>query len=373
MITVKEITSKPDINKFITFAWQIYKNDPNWVPPLIFDMQAMLDKQKSPFFEFGEAAYFMAYRDRRPVGRLTAHINPMHNQTHHTQDGFFGFYECLDDDEAARALLKAAEDWLRAKGMTKIIGQENFTIYDELGFMIKGWDANPATPVILNTYTPEYYVRQLANAGFRKEIDWIAFMIRDDFTLKDVHLKMKDRLIKRRGLTFRNIRLKNLKSEIEKIKVIVGDAWSENWGHFPLSDRWFDKIAEALKAISDERVLFIVEDGDKPVACSISLPDINPSIKKMNGRLFPFGWYHFLTAKQKAIGLRTFMMGVQKEYRNLGIDIALVVDTFRAGRQIGYSWSECSLIVETNTKMIEPLLKWGGTPYKIYRLFSKDL
>jgi len=373
MVTVKEISTKKDIKKFIKFAWQVYKNDPNWVPPIILDTMNMLDKQKSPFFEFGEAAYFMAYRDGKPLGRITAHINHRHNETKQCKDGFFGFYECLNDDEAAQALLKAAEDWLRGKGMTKIIGQENFTIYDEIGFLCKGWDANPSTPVIMLTYTPKYYIQQLEKAGYQKEIDWLAFLVTKDFPIKNTLRKIKERLIKRRGLTFRTINLKKLDQEIEKIKKIFNTAWEENWGHYPYSDKQFKHIAAALKLIVDPRICFLVEDSGKPVACSISLPDINPAIKKMNGRFFPFGIFHFLRAKKQATGIRTFMMGVIKEYRNIGIDIALVVDTFLKGIKAGYNWSECSLIVENNKKMIEPIRKWGGYPYKVYRLFSKQL
>ena len=373
MITVKEISTPKELKQFIKFAWQIYRNDDNWVPPLIGDMLGMLDKKKGAFFEIGEAAYFMAFEDGKPVGRISAHINRMHNDIYKTKDGYFGFYEAVEKQEVAGALLKAAEDWCRNKGMNKIIGQENFTIYDEMGFMIKGWDAIPSTPVILETYTPKYYIQQMEAAGYQKEIDWIAFLVKDDYPLKDVWLKIKDRIIQRRGLTFRNVNLKKLPEEIEKLKVIFRDAWQGNWEHFPMTDHMFEKIAEALKVIVNPKLCFMVEDHGAPVACSITLPDINPFVKKMNGRLFPFGIFHLLAGKKKAKGVRTFMMGVLPPYRNIGIDVAMVIDTFIAGRKIGIKYSECSLIEEHNTKMIEPIVKWGGDPYKVYRLFSKGL
>jgi len=373
MLTIKEVVSKKDIKHFIRFAWNVYTRDSNWVPPLILDQMNQLDRKKSPFFEFGEAAYFIAYRDGRPVGRITAHINHRHNEVHQKKDGFFGFYECLPDDEAAVALLKTAEDWVRARGMNKIIGQENFTIYDELGFMIKGWDSTPSTPVVMETYTPKYYLEQMQKAGYQKEIDWIAFLVKSDFELKDSLFKIKERVLTRRGLTLRPVNLKKLDQEMPKIKVIFNEAWKENWGHYPFTDRQFDLIAEALKAIVDPRVCLLVEDHGNPVGCSITLPDINPWVKKMNGRFLPFGIFHFLQGKKKATGLRTFMMGVVKEYRGLGVDIAMVLETFLVGRQVGYKWSECSLIVETNKPMLDAIARWGGDPYKVYRLFSKSL
>lgn len=373
MLTIREIQSKTDLKKFVMFAWDVYREDPNWVPPLIGDTLAMLDKQKSPFFEFGEAAYFMAFRGNQPAGRITAHINRRHNEFHGVKEGFFGFYECLPDAAAAQALFSAAEAWVKARGMEKIVGQENFTIYDELGFMIKGWDATPATPVIMETYTPKYYLDHLQQAGYAKEIDWIAFLVKSDFKLKDSLFKIKDRLLKRSGLTLRHINLKKVDEEIAKVKVVFNEAWKENWGHYPYSDRQFAHIASALKVLVDERVCFMVEKSGVPIACSITLPDLNPAVKKMNGRILPFGIFHLLAGKKKATGLRTFMMGVVKEHRNLGIDIVMVLETFLEGTKAGYTWSECSLIVETNQRMIDTMARWGGEPYKIYRLFSKKL
>jgi GNAT superfamily N-acetyltransferase len=373
MLAIREIHSKAELKKFIAFAWDVYRDDPNWVPPLIGDTLSLLDKKKSPFFEFGEAGYFMAFRDNKPVGRITAHINHRHNDAHQVKEGFFGFYECLPDAEAAQALFKAAEDWVKTRGMHKIIGQENFTIYDELGFMIKGWDATPSTPVIMETYTPKYYLEQLSQAGYEKEIDWIAFLVKSDFKLKETLYKIKERLLKRSGLTLRRFNLKKIDEEVAKVKVIFNEGWKENWGHYPLTDKQFAHIAAGLKVLVDERVCYIVEKDGQAVGCSISLPDLNPAVQKMNGRLFPFGIFHLLAGKKKATGLRTFMMGVLKEHRNLGIDILMVLETFLEGTKAGYTWSECSLIVETNQRMINAIERWGGEPYKVYRLFSKKL
>jgi hypothetical protein len=167
--------------------------------------------------------------------------------------------------------------------------------------------------------------------------------------------------------------LKKLDEEVAKVKVIFNEGWSENWGHYPLSDRQFEHIAAGLKILVDARVCFMVEKDGKPVGCSVSLPDVNPAVKKMNGHLFPFGIFHLLAGKKKATGLRTFIMGVLKEHRHLGIDILMVLETFLVGVKAGYTWSECSLIVETNKSMIDAIGRWGGEPYKIYRLFSKRL
>ena len=374
MITVREAVTRRDIREFVLFPWRVYKNDPNWVPPIIMDMFRMLNRRRSPFFEFGEAAYFLAYRDGRCAGRISAHVNRHHNDFHGTKDGFFGFYECLDDDEASRALLSAAETWVFAKGMTRIIGPESFTVYDEQCLLVDGWEADPSTPVVMEVYNPRYYIDHMTKSGYGKEIDWYAFKVDGSAPIRDGLLKAKERLVNQKGYVFRHVNFKRLDEEIAKIKVIFNEAWADNWGHYPFTDRQFDQIKEALLLFVDPRLCFIVETKEgAPVGCSITLPDINPAVKRMNGRFFPFGWFHFLYGRKHSEGARTFMMGVMKEYRNQGVDIAMVVETIRTGLAAGYKWSECSLVVETNLNMIRPIEKWGGTRYKSYRLFSKQL
>ncbi|MCK5267932.1 MAG: hypothetical protein KAR07_07185 [Spirochaetes bacterium] len=373
MIEIVEVKTKKQIRDFIRFPWEVYKNDDNWVPPIIFDMKNTLNRKKHPFFEIGEAVFYIAVRDGKITGRITAHINSVHNEYNNANDGFFGFYECLEDEEASKMLFEAAENWLRDKGMNKIIGPENYTIYDEICFMIDGWEAEPSTPVALEMYNPRYYIDLLKKSGYDKEIDWYAFMVPADIEIKEVYHKIKERLIKKLGLTFRNIDMKRFNEDVEGIKKVVHGAWKDNWGHFPYTDKMFEHISKALKMFLDPRVCFIVEKEGEIVGCAVSFPDINPSVKKMNGRLFPFGWWHLLRATKNAIGLRTFLFGVIPEYRNKGIDIVMVLDSIINGTKAGYNWSECSLIVETNTKMIEPIEKWGGKPYKTYRLFSKKL
>jgi len=372
MLEIRAITGKRDKMRFIKMPWLVYKGDPNWVPPLIFDMKHQLDATKHPFFEFGEAAYFLAERDGVPVGRVTAHVNHKHDEHHRVRDGFFGFYECVDDVEVSNALLAKAEDWCRARGATRMIGPMSYTIYDEIAFLAEGHDNEPRTPVLLEPYTPKYYINLMAKAGYDKDIDWLAFMVGRDVKIPDLFKRVKERLISK-GFTFRCINPKDLDADVERIKSVVNSAWAANWGHVPYTDAQFAAIKDALKAILDPRVIFLVEKDGETVATSITLPDINPSIKKMNGRVFPFGWWHFLRAKKKAYGLRTFLFGVKEEYRGRGIDAVLVMDTIEAGRNFGYEWSSCSLVVENNVKMIQPILDWGGYEFKRYRVFKKDL
>lgn len=374
MIAIQEAIAKKELDRFIRFPWRVYQDDANWVPPVIADTRRMLDRGRSPFFEFGEAAYFLAYKDGRCAGRVSAHINRNHNEYHGSRDGFFGFYESIDDFEVSDALMGAAARWVADRGMSKLIGPASFTVYDEQCFMVEGWEADPPTPVVFETYNPRYYIEQMSHAGLAKEIDWYAFKVDRMGDLSEAFLNAKDRLLKRNGFVFRTIDLKRLDSEVAKIKEIFNRAWAVNWGHYPFTDGQMEAIRSAIVHFIDTRICFMVETSEgQPVGVSITLPDINPFVKKMNGRILPVGWIYLLRSRHHSVGVRTFMMGVLPEYRNMGVDIAMVVETMKVGSSIGYKWAECSLIVENNRNMIRPVEKWGGVAYKTYRLFSKVL
>jgi GNAT superfamily N-acetyltransferase len=228
-------------------------------------------------------------------------------------------------------------------------------------------------PVMMEVYTPRFYLEQMESAGYIKEIDWFAFLVgQASVPMRDIFLKIKDRLI-RQGFVFRTINMKRFDEEVESIKELANTAWDENWGHVPYTERQLDHLAKALKLLIDPRLVYMVEKDGKVIGVSVTLPDVNPSVKKMNGRLFPFGWWHFLRAKKNASGLRTFLLGVAPEFRMKGIDAAMITETVLTARQLGYEWSDCSLIVETNRAMIDPILKWGGQVYRTYRIFSKML
>jgi len=376
MIEVKQMQSKQEIKQFIKLPFRIYKRDPYWVPPLIFEQKHIVfNRKKHPFFEQGvggEAVFFMVFRDGKPVGRVTAHYNRLHNEYHKVNEGFFGFFEAENDPEAAKALFAEGEAWLRARRAMLIRGPYNYTLYDEIGMLADGWDNEPKTPVLLEMYNPRYYLDLMAEAGYEKEVDWLAFMVHEGIKIKPVFEKIKKRL-EDNGYIFRHINTRKLDKEVEGLKEVVNRSWQDNWGHVPYTDKQFEAVKAAFKMIMDPRMILMVEYEGKVVASSISLPDINPSLKKMRGRLFPFGWWYFLRARKRTIGLRTFLFGVLPEHRNKGLDAVLVTDTIKCGRKYGYQWADCSIIVENNTKIIDPVVKWGGQLYRTYRIFKKNL
>lgn len=376
MIEVRQMRSKGEMNKFIKFPFQVYKKNPYWVPPLLFEQKHItFNKKKHPFFAEGikgEAVYFMAFRDGKPVARVSAHHNPLHNEYHKVNEGFFGFFEAENDPEAVKALFAEGEAWLKTKGATLVRGPYDYTLYDEIGMLVGGWENEPKIPVVLEMYHHKYYTELMAAAGYEKEIDWLSYQVSRDTKIKPVFDKIKKRL-EDNGYIFRHIDPKKLDEEVEALKEVVNRSWEDNWGHVPYTDKQFEAVKEAFKMIMDPRMIFMVEFEGKLVACSITLPNINPSVKKMRGRLFPFGWWHFLRSKKRATGMRTFLFGVLPEHRNKGLDAVLVTDTVKFGRKYGYEWSVCSLIVENNQKIIDPVVKWGGKLYRTFRIFKKTL
>ena len=369
-ITIRKVKNRGELKRFVRLPWKIYENDPYWVPPLIQDRMKFLDKKKGVFFEFGEAEYFLAYKNDELVGRIDAHVSSRYEQYHDGETGFFGFFECIDDKEVSNALFEAAENWLVKKGKTKIQGPISFTLYDETGMLFKGFDSSP---VILTTYNPPYYNTLLTEAGFEKAIDWYAFMVTKDSKIRPALFKVKDRILREHRIEIKPLKMKEFDKRLDEVKIIFRDAWMENWGHTPLTEAQYQQMADELKMVVKPELTFFAEVDGETVGFSLTLIDANPAIKKANGRLFPFGLFKILLGMKKIHQLRTLAMGVLPEYRNRGLDIVFYLKTIENGLKLGFDKSECSIIVETNQRMIKALEDLEAERYKTYRIYEKKI
>ncbi len=369
-ITIKPIRDKKGLKQFVRFPWLVYKNDPYWVPPLISDQMKFLDKKKGVFFEFGEAEYFMAFDGDKPVGRIAAHVDHEYEKYHDNDTGFFGFFECIDDQRVADALFKAAEEWLASKNKSRIRGPMSFTLYDISGMLYEGFDSSP---VILLAYNPKYYNDLVARAGFEKAIDWYAFIVRKDSPINPVLYKVRDRVMRQPDIKIVSINMKEFDKHVRDVGYIFREAWMQNWGHVPLTEGQLKHLANELKMVVVPEVTYLAYVNDKCVGFSLSIKDANPAIKKANGRLFPFGIFKILWGMRKINRLRTIAMGVLDEYRHRGIDIAFYINTIEQGVKLGYVESECSIIVETNHRMISALEDLNAERYKTYRFYEKEI
>lgn len=368
---VTPVKTKREMRRFIRFPWKIYRGNTAWVPPLISEQKAMFDRMKFPFFEHSEVEFFLAYRNRRVVGRIAAICNNNHLKIYHDETGFFGFFESIDDQSVADALFIAAEDWLKRHGLKRVRGPENYSQNEECGLLIDAFDK---PPVMMMTYNPPYYPKLIEAAGFKKAIDMYAYAIEGADKVPERLASAVAEIRKNADFTVRNIDLNKLDEEVELIKKVYNAAWSENWGAVPFTDSEVEHLKNALKQIVIPEMVFIAEIEGEPVGVSLTAPDINQALIHLNGRLFPIGIFKLLWYSRRINKARVIIMGVMKEHRHKGIDTLFYYETFHNGLKHGFNCGEMSWILENNAPMRRALEKIYGTKIdKTYRIFEKPI
>lgn len=375
-ISVRPVRTKRDLMQFIKFPFRLYRDDPYWVPPLIFERKAFFNPKKNPFYRHAEVELFLAERGGEVVGTISAHINYTHNEFHNERVGFFGFFEVVEDYEVARALLDTACAWVAQRGMKAIRGPMNFSTNEECGLLVEGFDS---PPVVFMTYNPRYYQEFLERYSMVKAMDLWAYKMdiesvgRDMSGLPPKLKRAVDMALARGGFTVRNANIKDFENELARLKAIYNAAWQRNWGFVPMSEEEIDHLARGIKPWIDPDLIFVAEVDGKPVGVSVTLPDMNQVLLHLNGRLFPFGWLKFLWYRRKVRICRVFAMGVVEGYRGLGIDAVLYYLTGKAAIPKGYTMAEMSWILENNTMMNRAIRFLGGKVYKTYRIYEKAL
>jgi hypothetical protein len=376
-VEVREVATSADRRTFLRLPWGLYRGDPNWVPPLIATTGRILDAKRNPFYQHAESRLYLAWRGRRAVGRVIATVDRLYNDYHHDTMGFWGFFECENDPEAARALLDQAAADLRARGMTQMMGPMNPSINGECGVLTEGFDR---PPVILMPYNPTYYPALVEQAGLEKAKDLYAYLLLSTNVTSDSEqlqrIERLNKLIHRRHPTLRVRTLSKATYEADVIALghLFNTVRKDNWGFVPMSDAEISVLAHEMKPVIDPQMVFIAELDGRPVGCLLALPDINPLLKKCNGRLLPFGWLHILRGKRSLHWLRVFGSAALEEYRHVGIIPLLFGEVIRIGHQRGYTHAELSWVAEGNLRpilTIEQSLK--PELYKRYRVYGKAL
>lgn len=366
------ITTQKDIMRFIKFPHKLYKGDKNWVPKLIMDEKNFFNPKKNPYYAHSEVMLFLAVKNDEVVGRISAHTNTQHNRVHHDKVGFFGFFESINDQNVASKLFDTAGNWLRTKGCDVMRGPMNFSTNDECGLLIKGFDT---PPMVMMIHNKEYYQSLIENAGLDKVMDLFAY-ISDVQPPPDRIKRLSDKLEKRGHFTIRSLNKSNkkaLKKDIETIFEIYTKAWENNWGAVPMTNLEFDHIVKELMPIVAPELVFIAEVDGEPAGFSMSLPDYNFVLKKLNGHLFPFGIFKLLYYKNKIPNLRVITMGVIKKFQNRGIDTVFYSKSFEIANKMGYKQGEFSWILENNVMMNRIAKSLDGECYKTYRIFEDKI
>jgi ribosomal protein S18 acetylase RimI-like enzyme len=374
-VNVRPVRTAAELRRFIDFPYRLHARDPLWVPPLRRDVATLLSRRKNPFFEHAEAEYLLAERGGAVVGRIAAIANRLHNEFHHDKVGFFGFFETVQDQAVANALLDAAAAWLRERGFDTMRGPASFSTNDESGVLVDGF-ATP--PVLMMPHNPRYYPTLLEAAGFTKAKDLLVYQGGD----VDHYVPVPERLTRatelirqRAGLTVRPLNLKDFAAEVERIKELYNKCWERNWGFIPMTDHEIDHLARQFKPVVVPDLAPFLEKDGKPVGFALAMPDLNVVFQQnRNGSMFPAALKLLWDLKRKKIHrLRIMLLGILPEYRGRGFDAILYHWIWTTGNKYDIWWGEAGWILEDNAAMNAGLVKMGFTVYKTYRMLDRRL
>ncbi|MFL5822801.1 MAG: hypothetical protein ACJ764_05095 [Solirubrobacteraceae bacterium] len=373
-VEVRPVRTRAELRTFIRLPWRLYKGIDNWVPPLISERKRHLDRRRNPFFEHAEAEYFIAWRGHEPVGRITAHVDHLLNEFQDNRWGLFGFFESTRDPEVAAALLDAAEAWLRPRGRDRMLGPLDFSTNHESGLLIEGHEFKPQ---ILENWHHPYYRQLMEGQEMSKAMDLYKWEI--DYANRDQQVPMivelANRLEPEHGIRLRRMRKRNLEQEVRSFVEVYVSAWSKNWGFVPPTDPEIAHMARELKPVLDEDFACVAEFPDGEVAgVSLSLPDFNQVLIRLNGRLLPFGWIKALRAQRRIGGMvRVFALGVKPQFQHTGVAAALYKDVWDAVGRRGFQGAETGWILEVNDPMNRAMEALTGRIIKRYRLYERLL
>jgi hypothetical protein len=371
MKKIIQVKSKKELASFIDFPHDLYKNDPMYVPELFIAQRDLLTTH--PFHKHSSLQCFLLYEGDKITGRIAAILNNSHNQFNRTNDGFFGFFDVIDDFQCAELLIHTAERWLIQRNATTMIGPVNFSTNESCGLLVKGFDY---PPVVMMPYNAPYYIDLLEKNGFAKKVDLIAWRFEGD-AYDDRSVKILDRLeerLTRSQITIRKINMKNFKQDAERLREVYNGAWDKNMGFVPLNDEEYDYQAKDLKMILDPDFCYLAEQNGKIVGFGAAVPDINQIQARIpRGRLFPTGIFKLLFGLKKVNGIRILLLGVIEGYRKLGIEACIYGNIIKTYKRKGFKYAEASWTLEHNDLVNNAIKAIQGDPYKTYRIYEKQL
>ncbi len=371
-LSVQPVRTRLELKRFIQLPYRLYQNDPHWIAPLYSERKEILHPQKNPFYQHAIVELFLAVREGKEVGRISAQIDFEYEKCHGERVGHFGFFECEQDPEIAAALFQAAENFLKQNQATRIVGPFSFSINEESGLLIDGFDQPLMT---MMPYNPPYYADLIEGVGYRKIKDLYAWHYPVGEIPEQPRL-IAEEVRKLPDLILRTFDKKNFKRDMNIIIDIFNSAWSENWGFVPLTSAEVDKMAKDLKLFIDYEGAFIAEYKGIPIAMALAMPNLYELIAGMKGRLFPFGIFKLLWRlfRKQYRSARLMLLGIKKEYRSsmLGfLSTLLYVEIHRRGLERGYEWGELSWTLEDNRKVNTGIEFMGGKKYKTFRIYEK--
>jgi GNAT superfamily N-acetyltransferase len=371
-LAVKRVTSRREQKQFVNLPWTLYAGDPNWVPPLLMEHRRLLNYKPHPFYDDAEIQTFLALRDGQVCGRVAAIVNHAHNRWMNEKRGFFGFFESLDDQTVANALFDAAAAWLRDRGMQTIRGPANPSLNYEIGLLIEGFHSPPTFGM---TYNKPYYEKLFEAWGFKKVQDMFAFWGHIDMLPKlDSKLWFIGSEAKQRfNVTIRPLNHARFGDEVKMFLRVYNTSLSGTWGFVPFSPSEIKAVGAGLKHLIAPELAIVAEVNGEPIGACLGLLDYNHRIKRINGRLFPFGFLHLTRNKRAIKKMRVISMNVVPEYQRWGLGIVLLCGLFESLQKWGIQEVEYSFVLESNTLSRGSLEKGGAKRDKTYRMYDRDL
>jgi GNAT superfamily N-acetyltransferase len=369
-VQVAPVRGRRDLRAFVDLPFRLHAGTP-WVPPLKLERYAYLSPRFNPFFKHGEAELFLARRDGRVVGRISAQIDHHFNEFHGNRWGLFGFLEFEDDQEILDALLSAAGSWLRERGRDRMVGPMDFVTNEECGVLIEGHELEP---MIRQPWQPVYYQQRCEAAGLEKAMDlfhWDVLVTDRDERMLPILPQLAERCATKYGIRIRKMSFLRLRRDLDEFAKVYNAAWSRNWGFVPYDEHDLDDLAITYRLVFDKHWFMIAENDQETVAVAITIPDINQALKRMKGRLLPFGWWYYLNRRRYIDRCRVGFLGVLPEYQHTGVAAQLYIEHFDMAAATRIDFGEAGWILETNSSMNRGLEAMGGRIVKRCRVYER--
>jgi GNAT superfamily N-acetyltransferase len=373
-VKVTPVSGRRDLKEFIDLPFRVHASHPLWVPLPKLERWVFLNRRMNAFFSHGEAEYFIARRDGRVVGRITAQVNHAFNDYQKKQWGWYGFLEFEDDQEVLEALLSAAEQWLRARGMERMVGPADFSMNEESGILIEGYELRP---MIKQPWHPPYYQERMEQAGMSKAMDLLMWKleVEDRDKVLGVIWELAEKAQTEHGIRVRPMRRRQLRKDMDSFAEVYNAAWSKNWDFVPYSKKDLDAYAQEIQLVFDKHWCFIAEKEDtgEVVGMAMTFPDLNEVLERMKGKFLPLGWWQFARKGKTMKRVRVGFLGVKPEHQHTGVAAKLYQLHFDAAEHRPQKGGEMGWILETNTAMNRGMEAMGGKVVKRYRIYERVL
>jgi hypothetical protein len=371
-VDVRAVSSRRDLREFIELPFRLHSTSQQWVPPLRLERRMFHSRRMNAYFKHAGAQEFLARTTTPPirvVGRISAQVDRAYDDQHGPGTGMFGFLELADAPEVAAALLDAARAWLAERGRDHMIGPMDYTMNDECGVLIEGFEREP---MLKQPWHPPYYQRRCEEAGLEKAVDLLMWelVIDDREKILPVIFDLAEQSESKHGIELRHMRRRDLPKDIKVFGEVYNTAWKDNWGFVPYSDSDLKHLAEEMQLVFDRNWFMVAQKDGETIGIAITLPDVNQALKRMNGRLLPLGWWHFLRKGSYIDRVRVGFLGVKPEYQHTGAAARFYVEHFDMARKTPQKWGEMGWILETNRSMNRGMEAMGGRIVKRFRVYE---